>query len=484
MNISLYMLDELLTDYETNLVIKEQEYRTIESVLFFTEDTIPNEKTVYLGSSLDVLGVERDSVICLHGKNYIEVKGLSLNLLSNVILKACDSLYTQKLKINDLLTSDCMLKDILNVLSPKINNPIMVLDNGQTLLAAADDFGKGTVDSEWDYLLESGTFHLEYIEAYNNLYSDRLSLRDVYVIPPELFPFPSYNRNIYIDNEFVGILSIIQVNPIRDAAKDWFDILYSFVTVWINMYTNKNEFHMRHDIVTDLISGDNSKQDLFYETMKPFGWKKKDKLRILVASGTSAVLNSNTHLVKFLMHLSPAVYALEWQNKVVILVNESLLSEKELKAIIQPSLHSCQYYCGASQQISEAADFAHYYMQAMVALNSAPAIPGKVFFIEDFAMQYCIRILQEHSLLSPIHPALNMLLEYDRLHNSNLYNVLDVYLRNSCNQTQASEVLFMHRNTLIRKIEKIQELCKIDLGDYNTRLFLMLSYAYIQTAPG
>ncbi len=76
------------------------------------------------------------------------------------------------------------------------------------------------------------------------------------------------------------------------------------------------------------------------------------------------------------------------------------------------------------------------------------------------------------------HPALLKLTAYDEAHKTDHYVVLYALLSNNCNQTKTAHAIGMHRNSLIRKINFIQEYCDLDLEDYETRLHLMLSYEY------
>ena len=74
------------------------------------------------------------------------------------------------------------------------------------------------------------------------------------------------------------------------------------------------------------------------------------------------------------------------------------------------------------------------------------------------------------------HPALRILSDYDRDHKTALLHVLDVYLKSLGSQSASAKALFIHRSSLIRKLDRITELCGIDLNDYETRLHLMLSF--------
>ncbi len=56
-----------------------------------------------------------------------------------------------------------------------------------------------------------------------------------------------------------------------------------------------------------------------------------------------------------------------------------------------------------------------------------------------------------------------------------LIHTLEVYFENNANLSQAAEVLFIHRNTLTYRLERVAEICGIDLHNPETRLATQLA---------
>lgn len=73
------------------------------------------------------------------------------------------------------------------------------------------------------------------------------------------------------------------------------------------------------------------------------------------------------------------------------------------------------------------------------------------------------------------HPALIHIIRYDRRHQSNLREVLYCYLSCGGNMKLTAELLYMHHNTVLNKLKKIQELLHLDLNDSLLRQHLLLS---------
>ena len=75
------------------------------------------------------------------------------------------------------------------------------------------------------------------------------------------------------------------------------------------------------------------------------------------------------------------------------------------------------------------------------------------------------------------------LVEYDEQHNSSLVKTIDAYFDHHGNISQTAESLFIHRNTLLYRLDRIQELTGHDLNQANMRLALHLSLKLWQLRP-
>ena len=375
-----------------------------------------------------------------------------------------------------MITSNCLLKDVLNHFQDVVPLPVMVLDNGQMVLATSDNYREGQLDEQWDIALETGRFEHDMLTAYNELHQSRVSVRGFYELPADPFPYPSFNRNIFIENELVGFISMILVHGIREVYKDWFEIVCEAVLKWVTLYMRQNEILLRQELFTDLLNGNTEHVQKLENTMQTSGWKQKDQKRLFVMRCISDVLNMNIHIVKLLNHLSNGLYAVEYQNEIVLLVDDSIIPEKRFQQEVVPQLRMSGYYGGESDTFCILNDLHQYYLQARVAMQHGTVRPGEFQHIREHMVPYIFRVVLQEKDMDMRHPCLAALKEYDRKHNSDLYQTLYVFLRCNCSQTLTAEKLYMHRNSLIRKIERILDIFPVDLKDYEVRLHLMMSY--------
>jgi purine catabolism regulator len=72
---------------------------------------------------------------------------------------------------------------------------------------------------------------------------------------------------------------------------------------------------------------------------------------------------------------------------------------------------------------------------------------------------------------------LGPLLKYDREKNASLTNTLYIYLKHFFNLQKSSSALFVHPNTIKYRLQKINELLKVDFQNPSQYSMLMLAYS-------
>ena len=114
-------------------------------------------------------------------------------------------------------------------------------------------------------------------------------------------------------------------------------------------------------------------------------------------------------------------------------------------------------------------------VEALTTLQMIKARRGVCFYghIEFLKMFGQIHRRESSIVLDNRH--FQQLLQYDRANRSNYLQTLRVYLSNNCNMMQTARQLFLHRHTLINRLEKIEEISDLHLDDYYRRLYMSIA---------
>lgn len=94
-----------------------------------------------------------------------------------------------------------------------------------------------------------------------------------------------------------------------------------------------------------------------------------------------------------------------------------------------------------------------------------------------FMKMFGILHQNEHSFVSD-NQALQILLNYDRINQTNYVQTLRFYLADNCNASKTASRLYIHRHTLQKRLEKINDLCGINPDDYYARLYMSISLLF------
>lgn len=113
------------------------------------------------------------------------------------------------------------------------------------------------------------------------------------------------------------------------------------------------------------------------------------------------------------------------------------------------------------------------YEQASKCINLAIKQKQKnmIYYYEQLGLYQLFYDINNKTLLENfVHNILYSLITYDKKYNTNLIQTLEVYLNKNCNLNQTAETLFIHRNTIKYRLQRIEEITNTSLDDAFTRL--------------
>jgi purine catabolism regulator len=122
-------------------------------------------------------------------------------------------------------------------------------------------------------------------------------------------------------------------------------------------------------------------------------------------------------------------------------------------------------------------DLRHSYRQAAQAM----AIERKLrqnrpqYFGDLGIYRLLLQLEGSPELNSFANEMLGTLVEYDRAQGTNLVETLRAYFQHNANLAQTAQALYIHRNTLLYRLERASDIGKFDLDNPDTRLAIQLA---------
>ena len=140
--------------------------------------------------------------------------------------------------------------------------------------------------------------------------------------------------------------------------------------------------------------------------------------------------------------------------------------------------HGIRLSIGIGNQCQSLNDYRRGFAEASEALQMGQSLnhDGSVTHFNDLGVyRYLYKIARMDDLRDMYQDQVARISTYDRRKGTDLLDTLETYLECAGNLTKTSERLFVHRNTLIQRLERLQSLCDIDIQDRSNWLTLQVA---------
>ncbi len=137
---------------------------------------------------------------------------------------------------------------------------------------------------------------------------------------------------------------------------------------------------------------------------------------------------------------------------------------------------------GISNAFHSLTEVRRYYQQALEAIRFGLRVPREntdrpLYFYRDYAFIAMLEMCrQQTDLMNFCSPMLLHLLEHDRQNDADLMNTLFEYLEHAENMQKTAAALYIHKNTLAYRLNRIREIMGSDLSGSWDKFLLLLSY--------
>lgn len=255
----------------------------------------------------------------------------------------------------------------------------------------------------------------------------------------------------------------------------------------------QTEQRLQEDFLEEVIAGKYSSTPALIEKAKAFGFNptalhlfvkimldplvEPELQQRIIANITSILQQEGATFV--LKHRHNALLLLMAADQTYTHPNHPLLAKLEASWYSDPLTANLPLFIGVGNAYTEMTQLAQSAKQADLALKYAPLLLNRkaITYYQDLAPYYIFMEMLEKG----IQPAdyyrqeLHELIHYDRHHQSELLRTLEIYLYENMNMKKAAASLYIHRHTLKYRLEKIEALTGLELGNYHQRLQLHLA---------
>lgn len=169
----------------------------------------------------------------------------------------------------------------------------------------------------------------------------------------------------------------------------------------------------------------------------------------------------------------PALLAQKHGNLVAILPEPAISAVQDALATLCDE--GLPLHAGLGGVTEHLSDLHHSYREAQEAAELHPLVdPGLplVRFQELGMLHWLYHLPEDHRAENAYIAKIQQLSEYDTQHDADLVRTLEVYLDQGGNASAAAKALYLHRSTLLYRLEKCASLCAVDISSPFQRLNL------------
>lgn len=433
---------------------------------------------------------------------------LSYSELINPILKEILNKRTQYLEkvlnIHEILTNSVLegLDNLNNELVRLINNPIVMVDTSNLVLSKKIPEGNPATIQLEDLLSTIETKNIVFDEEDNNLSCEEK------VVELEGKKVRQIVMPIKALNNVLGYLYTWEVlsgiNKIDLSTLKWACTIAA-LNILNKSSISQVERRYKNEFLYDVLKGNIKEKDTLQQRAQMMGWSFDAgyhvilfDLKELINKHLKASQTMNQNLQKKLVDVinhskNPRVVCGDLGTFVVVLyplqdgkednVREDIRKFVRRVISIFPEVDRSLIKIGVGEYVRDIMDVNQSYIQAKRTLNIINKIKPEdlnLYFYDELGIYKLFYDLKNTDVDLFLQETIYKLLRYDRQHNTDLIRTLEAYFEENGNLSNIAKKLYIHYNTALYRLQRIEKITGFSLSNAHDRLNLEVALRILQ----
>lgn len=231
------------------------------------------------------------------------------------------------------------------------------------------------------------------------------------------------------------------------------------------------------------------KTEGYVPTLLQYGFKKNERYSIAIVKMKYSSISSDSENQWIVKTMESQLLLGGDKSFVLTMIDDTFVfvfsgyTEKDmkksmLKIIMLLRMKGYDFYVGSSTNHLGVTKLSQAYMQAkkVVDLSVCQGWTNIMIQYNDLGVYRLLLAIEDQEVLARYYQdMIGKLDEHDQSNGSDYIEFLEAYLKNNGNINETAEKMFIHRNTVVYKIKKINELLDCNLSDLKTRVQIYLA---------
>jgi len=290
---------------------------------------------------------------------------------------------------------------------------------------------------------------------------------------------------------FKPLISMVQYFFNSNPSPAKIELLTKFankIEAYINRYFKtgrKEKSYLYEAFITDLIDGRLYEKDDIISFFSAINIPFEGKYRVIQIKFEKHSHSLSSYAKAKCKLIFPRTKVIIYNDSLIIMVREDCLkkdaeSREYLCSSLTQLLDSCDAYCGISNIVPDLTYIRSAYLQTEAAMRVGKDINAnrRIWYYKETYFHDLLNCYSQHSGIDIRHlyyRSLDDLIEYDESTGNDNLRLLDIYLNRDRNITQTAKEMNLHRNSVIYRLERIEQILNCSLNDPQTRFNLLIS---------
>lgn len=489
MKLSMTIIENWIQKYHpVSTIISDKP--TIAGVRLFSYNKNPSPDFLYIGRNRDFFEQsESDEILLVHRKDVISLKTQELEDVLDTVMDAFAFYQEWEQQMLSAFQKENPEQVIIDACKT-VFGPMFYTNMSLQITAFSRQYPENSINENWGDFWRYGTLSVSSLSRMQGgQYMEKLLKK----WDSEIFTEPKaggeYQYSMMISQEnssgqLTGQLTIISKTPFKAYHKHLAIYIKRALCLVANHNINEDYGSIVQSLFRDFLSGkhnNHTSRSTFYQLQ---GWSPDQYFMIVLLHREQGTPITCSYDMKNLKNFFPNI----------LYCDESALLETSSDIICCIPLKIFNT-AGKNKprRIESPEGFFQFADQLKLRYHASYAFAG----IEHMAVQYRQAMLCRQMKCKTyydcaltdlaglktgpdcrelaIHPALSCIQNYDLENHTAFYDILKTYLRCERSRGKTAELLYVHKNTLIYRLEKMISLFNLNLEDSYEREYLLLS---------
>lgn len=428
---------------------------------------------------------EKDYIVCNGEGNIIKIHNMKLTQAFEIIQGTFDYFedWSQQLK---KCINEGNYQKAINICWPVFHNPLVLFDANNKVLGITRQYGPDALDDEWAYLYQYGYSSLNAISMmkhqYSNIAFHRHGFQSYKFNSNQMIKYAGIYYHLYFNDVSYGHLNLLATDrTLNEGDHQLLEWLARLLEPCLGKYhyeTTEDNGNVFYNILFGKpYDIQKLEKQLHYQQWNADGIFHLALIRLNQDSdkqGMRANLDVMAHTV---MQKFPQCIVLKKNPYILLLSNYDLNTDHSAMTFLKDMLDNNPIIIGFSLPCKRLERANRLYKQAESAIFYGTLFnrDERFYHFFDYALDFIIDSSSLSDCVDACMPGIAELWEMQQNSGDEMLATLKCFLDHERSASKTAAKLFTHRNTILYRIQKIQDILECNLDDVYVRDYCRIS---------